>query len=227
MVLSSHSRRALSLVELLVVLGVVAVVAAILIPSTTGVAKKAKEVECLNNLRSIGAANIAYANDHQGLVIVGSNGDPNYWWLQIRPYLNVDFDFSNYNLDNLVETLVCPADPSHGGANTPWGQYPLQRRSYAINRVTAPWSSELGRNNPVRLQNVPAPSRMAFCGDYDWQVIGTDWIDASPERIELVPRHRHGGRANFVFLDGHTESLPIRELLPGQAKHYILQAQES
>lgn len=217
---------ALSLVELIVVLGVIAVLAAILVPVTGRITNRTKEMTCLNNLRSIGAANVTYANDHQGTVIVGSNGDPNYWWLQIRPYLGVNFDFSNYDLENFLKTLVCPADSSRGGTGTAWGTYPLQQRSYAINRVSAPWRSDLGRNEPVRIQSVPAPSRMAYCGDYDWHLIGTDWIDPAPARIDLVPRHRHEGRANFVFLDGHTESISIEELYPGKPKHYILQAQD-
>jgi len=221
------ARAAISLIEMLIVMGIIVVLAAILIPSIDGMAKRGKEVRCLSNLKNIGAANIAYAQENQGMVIVGSNGDPNYWWIQIRPYLDVEVDFNHYDLDNRLDTLICPADPSLGGADSIYGYYLMQRRSYAINRVTAPWSSELGKNAPVRLQSVPAPSRMAYCGDYDWQQLGTDWIDATPDRINLVPKNRHHGRANFVFLDGHTEALKISDLYPGGSKHYIFQAQES
>ena len=68
-------RRAFTLVELLVVIGIIGLLVAILLPTLSMVRSSARSATCLSNLRSLGQVALVYSNDNKQFVLPNRIGD--------------------------------------------------------------------------------------------------------------------------------------------------------
>ena len=72
-----------SLIELMVVIGIIAILLALLMPALQRARQQAKSVQCKSNLRQIGMALQIYSNDWKGWIFppgLGANKDREERW---------------------------------------------------------------------------------------------------------------------------------------------------
>ncbi len=212
-----------TLVEILVVIAIIGILAALLFPSVKKAISSGNCAKCIGQMRQIGSAMQAYCNDNQGQL---PRRNSPIWDMQIMKYL----DQSGYNFEGvppsgLPTNVLCSAAklfkcPADNGAR-PAGRYP---RSYSIFQWTfnggGAYSQTAPVDTPVRLQQLQAPSRsgiLAECpapfpaggavgnvlghGNYFAHTVRYDWSDI------------HDRKSNILFADWHVETVPQR---PGE-----------
>lgn len=74
-----RQRKAFTLVELLVVIGIIAILIAILMPSLQRARDQAARTQCMSNLRQLTIAWLQYATEHKFHIMSSNTGDPDLY----------------------------------------------------------------------------------------------------------------------------------------------------
>ncbi len=119
-----HNRRAFTLVELLVVIGIIAVLIAILMPALRRARAQAQEVACASNQRQLMQAFLMFAADHKGhlpgnFTDYANRDFDKRSWLRNRdePLQNVPQGGTIWRYVNTLDVYRCPAMP-HDATNS-------------------------------------------------------------------------------------------------------------
>lgn len=184
--------------ELLIVLAVVALMAAILFLVLSQARDKGRQTVCLSNERQLGIAFLMYARDNDGFLTLDSHG----WAGAIYP------DVRN------IGVFACPSDATT--AQPPY--YPV---SYSVNanlwHVIPLGTSTAGNGGPLSEIGILMGSSMKFDIDEDVRY-ATGIMGVSPEEGSVWGKEepgRHQGGSNFLYADAHVKWLSPQQVSPG------------
>lgn len=180
---SGTVRAGFTLVEMLVVLAVIAILAALLLPSLTRAHHRANAMTCLNNTRQLVLAVFLYVDDHEGalpynMVLYGNSFRSNLNWA--NNVMTRDLSPDNTNVDTLTQASLgsyvsrntaifhCPSDLSMSTVQLAAG-WDHRIRSYSMNGmlgnpgtayVTGGNLNNPGYNQYLKLTQIPHPGEL-------------------------------------------------------------------
>ena len=208
----SRNHRTFTLIELLIVIAIIAILAAMLLPALNKARDRANSVNCCSNLKQLGSALQMYCNENNDVLISqelpNAGGVQKSWSVKIA----LDNGFSG-------KTFACPQMRE--------GQYPIRQMTrrdwenawnvtggnynggryihYGMNRM-------IGRTDTLgsrgKMTRAAAPSKLLLLAD----TYCTKWMNdgfflvwsnfSNQDDIGLIDG-RHNFSSNVCFADGH------------------------
>ena len=204
--------RGFTLVELLTVIAIIAVLAAILFPVFSRAREKARQTHCLSNLQQLGHAAELYSSDHNGFIVPWSVTHPGWGGgfsppdPQNAPASHiVTWDISLQSYIRNTDILLCPSTP-----------FDRTDRAYCIaNYTQRPIAANTWTGGYK--DQIPAPDKTVLLFEKGDNLPGS-WGDAlgqnvyqshsSEEQNGYSDEMFHFEGKNFVYLDGHAKFSP-------------------
>jgi len=229
------TRRGLTLIELVVVLGIIALVMALLLPAVMSARTSARQVQCLSNLHQMSLAFLLYYDTWQCYPphqIILAQNNRNRWFNTFGTEIMKDFAVMydpevprrppgrnaayGYNYKYLGSARNNSFSPTH-----PFERFPVRRIESASYTIAFGCSDGTGVEEPY--EPIPADqATSSLPGAVRRQRIGNHAYVLDPTYIPVWSLNqtepyadgnaasflapRHRGRANIVFVDGHAES---------------------
>ena len=186
-----QKKSGFTLIELLLVIAIIAILAAMLLPTLGQAKQRAWATACLSNVKQIGMASRMYADDNADALPRSAHQGAS-WVATLQPYCG------GTNL------WRCPRD-----------QHKTRLYSFALNDYLLP-SSIAGGSDFSKTTRVPSPVETFWLGECAEGYVSNDHFHFSPSNdgayapvsfASQVAVQRHMTGANYLFVDGHAQLL--------------------
>jgi prepilin-type N-terminal cleavage/methylation domain-containing protein len=218
--------RAFVLTELLVVLAVLSVLAAIAVPIILSSRAKSRFALCKSNLQQVNRAVLQYANEHSGfLPEMTQNRPPGGWWWykeEVKTYVGLTGPSSAND-----KVFACPDDRGYGetAKNTPfWKTAKFNFTSYVLNSVNLPGMPHIAGR---QVASIVSPEKTLLV--MEWTAHAPLSWHRSKTGRKNTPFY-NDAESMVGFVDGHIGFVPIyydgysaaftRDPIPGYAYKY-------
>ena len=214
-----RSRCGFSLVELLVVVAILAILAALLLPALARGKSSAHRIKCVSNLHQLGVATQMYWEDNMGNCFryggVHTNGGQLYWfgWIGAGSEGQRLFDARAGALHPYLQgrgVELCPA------FNYSLAQFKSKASGTTFGYGYNLYLSAGRAEPPVNLGRIAKPSGTALMADAaqvnTWQAPASpqnpmleEWYYIDDSTNQPNGHFRHARQASTLFCDGHVE----------------------
>jgi prepilin-type processing-associated H-X9-DG protein len=200
-----RNRLAFTIVELLVVIGIIGVLLALLLPAIQAAREASRRSSCSSNLHQLGLGILNFAQVHHGqFPLDATSGRANSWVLTLSPYL-----------EGVNRIRICPDDPIGDQRAA------SQSTSYVVNEYmcdAVPGAirelNHLAATSKFILMFEGSDNRdLSFANEHCRPSVwfGQTFVAQNQVLAQMqleVQINRHAGAANYLYADGHVDLIP-------------------